>query len=64
MLMFGAASGIAGSPPPRGGEVERRVNLRLDTSGIPPSLTLPHKGGGSSPACTNVFAGNGLGSRA
>ncbi len=60
--MNGASSGMAGSLPPCGGEVERGVNPTLGIRGIPPAL--PHKGGGNSPACATVFAINSSGVRA
>jgi hypothetical protein len=37
------------SLPPCGGEVERGVTSS-DVSGLPPSLTLPRKGGGNAPS--------------
>src|SRR5262249_20737751 len=40
----------AGSLPPCGGGPGRGVEKRVDVAGVPPSLTLPHKGGGNRPS--------------
>ena len=43
-------AGKVGSLPPCGGELERGVSPGFGARGLPPSLTLPHKGGGNESA--------------
>jgi len=56
------AAKTAGSLPPCGGEVERGVSPGFGMRGLPPSLTLPHKGGGNAAsfAAARVATGGSL----
>jgi hypothetical protein len=62
--MQGSAARTVGSLPPCGGEVERGVGHDLGVRGLPPSLTLPRRGGGNGEVVADRGVADGGSARA